>query len=122
VVSLADFKQAFAFYSSRTLVLSIATFAAMVVGGLLALSRVHELEGYLYSHFGKNWGGALLGLIPGTPALFVMFGGIWKLVRWVKADGRLTCPSCSKDLSALASTVIASRHCPLCGDRVLAEE
>jgi hypothetical protein len=122
MASLSDFKNAFAAYRVRSLALSASIFATMIVGGLATLSRAGELRPFLYSRYGDDWGGAMLGAIPFSPALVVCFGGIWWLERWVRSDKRLLCPGCAKSLAHVSGTVIASRNCPLCGERVLTEE
>jgi Zn finger protein HypA/HybF involved in hydrogenase expression len=118
--TVAEFRSATRRYTLRSLVwvLVVLVVAPAVSCGPVAL-------------FG--WLTAPPGVAPGQVApdwvylsstvvfLVLLFGGLILLDRRLKRPAELRCPHCEHALVEAAAVVIATRHCPRCGRRVLAE-
>jgi hypothetical protein len=54
-------------------------------------------------------------------AFVVLVAGMWLCDRRKRRDARFYCPHCRKDICAARHTVVATRRCFHCAERVLAE-
>jgi hypothetical protein len=99
----------------------------MLLGTLVALLTVFAYFGviYLLAKFAgvqqlRN-GKSTTGLLATVGVLPVFFGVFALAARWAQSHPHLKCPHCRRSLAESAKLVIATRNCPHCGRRVLAE-
>ena len=100
----------------------------MVVGTALAVAAMFAYFGLLYllkEYAGlrllrdsTNW--RVMAVVY-AGMLAVLFGGMWLAVAWGRRDRRVACPLCRGSLMESSRIVVATRNCPHCGRRVLAE-
>ncbi len=103
-------------------VLTVAGLAIVTAFGCFAvvLPFKQEIRAFYMGHFGAGAAEILMGLTP-FPAIPVMFAGFWWLHRLSKKTPELLCPHCKKSIVGMRHIVVATKNCPHCGRRVLAE-
>ena len=107
--------RAFYWFAAGILTVSICMGLAFLI--LAEFEKPNEIEGVV-----KKIAVLASVIVLGFVSPFVViFGGSWLMIRGTRRDGRLICPHCDSLLVGVQHWVIATRNCPKCGKRVVAE-
>ena len=121
MLQVKDFNDACSRHFRDVMLVIGITVGMMFAGFAVTIACRDFLHEWLTKVFGEVAGEAMQGSILLLPAIVVMFGG----VVWCEAKARgvaeMCCPNCKKPLVRHRHLVVAAKHCPLCGVRVLAD-
>lgn len=115
LLTVEEVNAAAARYNRHGVILATGTFAAMLIGFGIAFAFIGAFRALVEQL------GAVAGILPLLPAVAFCFAGIWWSQQAANADASAKCPHCGKLLVRYRSIVIATRNCPDCGRRAIAE-
>lgn len=118
MTTIIKYREAIAAHFRRSRVAAWGLFAVYVALFLLAWAGLQFLD---REGSPPNW--AVVVLLASLPLSFLFVGGLagWCNQRRSHDDPRLICPNCAGPIQMYGAIVIASRNCPHCGSRVLAD-
>ncbi len=108
-------------YLRGMLIVCAITVVLTVVAATIAIRNRDPIKAWYVERFGAPAAEVLLGAVPWLPSLIVMFGGMYLVERKRGRVQELLCPHCHKQLLGMRHLVIATRNCPYCGRRVVAD-
>jgi predicted amidophosphoribosyltransferase len=122
-----EFRAASAYYYGPGMVKTLAlSLGGLITGALLSLavvllSGLHDQETASTFSTPARVAVGLVAFVPFALGFVWFFGVLVRLERRTAADTRLQCPACRAGLVRTPAVVIATRHCPKCRRRILAE-
>jgi len=120
-VGIAQFKRACHFHQFGSLIIGGLSLVVILGGFGIASAYKNSLTRFVAPMLGtKAADGATLAAFT-IPGIVLLFGGFIWLEHKTKSIAGATCFHCKKCLAGMMHTVIASKHCPHCGRRVLSE-
>ncbi len=120
-VNVEKFNQAASEYNKRSMLACLVPLGILFLLCMAYVPFEQSVEAWLTSRFGAT-PGELLAIVPVALLVILGFGAMIIFQRRVDRKLGIACVHCSKPLINFRHIVIASRHCPYCGKRVIEEK
>ena len=120
-LDIEQFNLACSRHARGVLIVSGISMATMFAGFAVAIPFKSTIREFLGRQFGVNAAELLFPLIPCLPSLIVAIAGFCWLHRISKKTVEHWCAHCQKSLLGMRHLVVATKTCPYCGQRVLAD-
>lgn len=118
-MTLAEFKEAARIYPRRSADVCWPIVAGCLCG-LLWLPFYERAKEWLEHRFDPTTGD-WIAVMPMMVPMTIGFGLLIPLARRAERKFAVQCQHCGKSLTSFPKIVIASKHCPSCGERVIEE-
>lgn len=105
-------------YLRRVVIFAGVTILTVILCFAVVLPFRDQIKDLVVDRFGLPAAELAIGLTP-SPALVVLFIGIFWLQLKANRTKELNCPRCKKSIVGMKYLVVATKCCPHCGRRIL---